>query len=135
MSKLSLVIFDFDDTLVHSDGSTEDFSILSEIKKGGFDLAIASRNHTYHVMEQLMKLEIQHFFKYIMADFRPKVFQIREMIFESQKEGMEFQHIVFIDDHLPHIERIIQDEPDILTFHFGEEVKNLEDVKEKLFSL
>ncbi|MHA1863241.1 MAG: hypothetical protein ACTSWA_05680 [Candidatus Thorarchaeota archaeon] len=135
MSKTNLVVFDFDDTLVHSDGHTEDFSILSEIKKGGFHLAIASRNDTYHVEEQLSKLGIHHLFGYVMADFRPKVFQIREIIFESQKVGIEFQHIVFIDDYLPHIERIMRDEPGVITLHFGEAVKTLDDVKEKLFSL
>ena len=135
MSKPNLVVFDFDDTLVHSDGRKEDFSILSEIKDRGFRLAIASRNDTYHVEEQLVKLGIQHLFNYVMADFRPKVFQIREIVFKSRREGVEFQHIVFIDDYLPHLERVIRDEPDILTLHFGDAVMTLDDVKVKLFSL
>ena len=135
MSKTNLVVFDFDDTLVHSDGLIEDFSSLSEMVEAGIILAIASRNNTYYVDERLLNLGIQHLFKYVVADFRPKVFQIREMVFESRKEGIEYQSIVFIDDYLPNIERIMRDEPDIITLHFGEVVKTLDEVKERVFSL
>ncbi len=135
LSKPNLAVFDFDNTLVHTDGQTEDLSLLLELKEAGFYLAIASRNHAYHVEEQLAKLDIKHLFTFIMADFRPKIFQIREMLFESRKEGIEFQHVIFIDDYLPNIKRIEEDESQIITLHFGTTVKTLGDVKKKLLSL
>jgi len=56
-----LVVFDFDGTLVHEDGRTENFSLLTDLKRKGVELTIASRNHWYHVtIKQVLQTGILH---------------------------------------------------------------------------
>jgi HAD superfamily phosphatase (TIGR01681 family) len=125
MNKQCLVILDLDGTLIHPEDQHEDFSILSKMVDRGYILAIASRNDHYRVMEVLQEFNIIEYFKYVMADFRPKVYQIREIITLSNEEGMKFDEVVFVDDYQPNIERVNLDEPDVITYQFGEAIHNL----------
>ncbi len=118
MNKPLLVIFDLDETLIHSDDQHEDFTILSKMHDKGYILAIASRNDYYKVIEILHRFSIHDYFRYIMADFRPKVYQVREIVKLSHEDSIDFKHVIFIDDYLPNIQRINSDEPDVITYHF-----------------
>ena len=95
----TLVIFDFDGTLVHDDGSTEDFSLLTNLKSKGYDLAISLRNHFFHVQRELMKYKILDIFTYVMADFRPKSYQIRDIIYRFKLASTNFKTVYFVDDY------------------------------------
>jgi predicted phosphatase len=135
MSKQNLVIFDLDGTLVHSDGRVEDFSVLDKLADEMNILAIASRNDYYHVIEVLEEQKIIHNFRYIMADFRPKVFQIREIMKLALEDSIEISQIVFIDDFLPNLQRVGDDEPSVTTFQFGVQINSLHEFYDELKKL
>lgn len=54
-SQKILIIFDFDETLVHSNGSTEDFEILKKLKSVDIELCLATRNDWYFIEENIQK--------------------------------------------------------------------------------
>ena len=132
MTKQTLVIFDLDGTLIHEDGGLEDFSVLSRLKNENCVLAIASRNDYFHAIEVLSKYDMIDYFEYIMADFRPKVYQVREIMNFARRDGIDFSDVVFIDDYLPNIQRIKFEEPLVIAYHFGDEICSLEELHELL---
>ncbi len=123
-----LVILDYDDTIIHRDGHTENLNLLCDFKKNEVEFSLASRNHHYHVVRGLQKLDILDIFTYIMADFRPKSYQVRHILSNYENEGFDFNKVYFVDDYLPNIERVRKDEPSVSTIHFGIEASSFEDV-------
>lgn len=123
-----LIIFDFDGTLFHEDGRTENLSLLSDLRGEGYELAISSRNHSYHVRRELQKLNIFDIFTFVIADFRPKSFQIRDILYRFKLTGKEFKTVYFIDDYSVNIERVQSDLSFVITLHFGKDASSLEDV-------
>ena len=113
MKNNTLLIFDYDETLVNADGNHEDFSILKQLHDSGVELCIASRNDRYHLKNQLTALSISDFFTHTMADFRPKIYQIKHILWVYEQKGMSLENIFFIDDHEPNLERVRQELPKI----------------------
>ena len=124
----TLIIFDFDGTLVHEDGRTENLSLLASLREEGYELAISSRNHSYHVRRELQKLKILDIFTLVMADFRPKSFQIRDILYRFKLTGKNFKTVYFIDDYSVNIKRVQSDLSFVITLQFGKDVSSLEDV-------
>jgi len=122
-----LVVFDFDGTLVHEDGRTENLSLLKDLKRKGVELAIASRNHLHHVLRELNRLQIRDQFTFIMADFRPKSFQIREILYRYQQSNRSFKDVYFVDDYQVNIDKVNADLPSVTTIHFDVSVTSLEE--------
>ncbi|MBN2230624.1 MAG: hypothetical protein JW779_13630 [Candidatus Thorarchaeota archaeon] len=119
-----LIALDFDDTLVHTDRS-EDFSVLSRLRELGVELCIASRNDNYYLERQLRDLEIREHFRFIMADFRPKSIQLRHILWLYGKLDCLFTKILFVDDHLPNIERVREELPNVSCYQFGQDIVQL----------
>ncbi len=122
-----LVVFDFDGTLVHENGRTENLSLLNDMKRKGIELAIASRNHKYQVIRELQRLGILVLFTSIMADFRPKSFQIRHILYDYKLSNRIFDYVYFVDDYQVNVERVIADLPEVTTIHFGKDVSSIEE--------
>ena len=120
-----LVILDFDETLVHSEGLQEGFEALSNLKEMGVEFCIASRNHHYVVEDALESRSVRHLFTYVMADFRPKVFQIRHILDQYRLRKLQFRKILFVDDYLPNVDRVRKELPHIDCFQYGVELKHL----------
>ncbi len=125
---MSLVVFDFDGTLVFDDGSHEDFDIIRKMIASGIETAISSRNDKYHLERRLAELGISDLFTHTMADFRPKSFQMKHILWLFSKQKIEFSKVYFVDDYLPNIERIRQDLPEVISFHYGEDISTLADL-------
>jgi HAD superfamily phosphatase (TIGR01681 family) len=125
-----LIVLDFDDTLLHKDGRSEDFTILENLQQIGSELCIASRNDRYHLEKQLARLNVRDYFRYVMADFRPKSYQIRHILMLYKKENCEFQKIFFVDDYSPNIERVRQDIPCIHSYQYGKDIQRLSELIE-----
>ncbi len=123
-----LIVFDFDGTLVHEDGRTENLSLLIDLRKKGSELAISSRNHSYHVLRELRQLNILDIFTFVMADFRPKSYQIRDILYRFKLTRKKFETVYFVDDYSVNIDSVQSDLPSVITLHFGKEVSSLEDV-------
>jgi predicted enzyme involved in methoxymalonyl-ACP biosynthesis len=130
-----LIILDYDETLVHTDGSQEDFTIIKQLHDEGIEFCIASRNDKYHLENQLTNHSIIDFFTYIMADFRPKFIQIKHILWLYEKNGLSFDDTIFIDDHRPNLERVRQELPNIHCIHFGSEIYSLNELESILHNL
>lgn len=128
MNNRSLVVLDFDGTLVFEDGSHEDFGIVRELIKSGVETAIASRNDKYHLERQLVELGISDLFTHVMADFRPKSYQMKDILRLFSKQGIEFSRVYFVDDYFPNIERMRNDLPEIHSFQYGKDILSLTDL-------
>ncbi len=128
----SLVVFDFDETLVNEDGETEANELLNSLRSNGVELAIASRNDNYQLLKQLLALNLRNHFKYIMADFRPKSFMIRHILWLYDIEDIHFDRVLFIDDYLPNVEEVKRSIPHIISLHFGEDIHRLMEVQRYL---
>ncbi len=123
-----LIALDFDETLVHADGRKEDFTILAKLHQLGVELCIVSRNDRYHLENQLNQLGIRSNFRYIMADFRPKSYQLKHLLWLYEKMGCQFSKVLFVDDHLPNIMRVREDLSDIYCYQFGNDLHSLADL-------
>ncbi len=121
----TLVVFDFDGTLVFEDGTHEEFDVIRQLLQNGFETSIASRNDKYHVEHQLESLGITKLFTYVMADFRPKSYQLRHIIWLYSKQGVEFSNVIFVDDYLPNIERIRVDLPNVTCYQYGVDIASI----------
>jgi len=127
-TKKTLIVFDFDGTLVFDDGSHEDFSILEKLHDSNIELAIASRNDKYQLDRSLKMLSIENIFTYSIADFRPKSYQVRHILMMYSKHGIEFSQVFFIDDYLPNIERMRNDLPSVHSMQYGEDISSFADI-------
>lgn len=125
MVNRALVILDFDETLVQSEGQQEGFEILPNLKEMGVELCIASRNHRYVVEDALKLHSIRHLLTYVMADFRPKVFQIKHILNKYLLREVQFGRVLFVDDYLPNIHLVRRELPHIECFQFGVDLKHL----------
>ncbi len=125
-----LIVLDFDDTLLHKDGRQEDYAILEKLQQLGAELCIASRNDRYHLENQLTQLNIQDYFRYVMADFRPKSYQVKHILWLYKQEDCEFGKVLFVDDYLPNIDRVRQDNPSVHCFQFGQDIHSLAELIE-----
>ena len=121
-NRQTLIVFDFDGTLVFEDGTHEEFDIIRQLLQNGFETSIASRNDKYHVEHQLESLGIAELFTYVMADFRPKSYQLRHIIWLYSKQGIEFSNVIFVDDYLPNIERMKVDLPHVICYQYGVDI-------------
>lgn len=120
-----LFIFDYDETLVHSDGEKEDLDVLDSLRRNDFELCLASRNDKYQIEEELRKNQIKNLFRFVMADFRPKHYQIRHILWLYEKEDTYFDEVFFIDDHSQNIDLVKADLPEIICIQFGIDIKEL----------
>ena len=128
----TLVVLDFDGTLVFEDGSHEDFDILRNLTKSRVITAIASRNDKYHLVRRLDELGISGLFTYVMADFRPKSYQMKHILWLFSKQKIEFSRIYFVDDYLPNIERMKKDLPEVHCFQYGKDISSIADLFSKI---
>jgi len=60
-----------------------------------------------------------------MADFRPKSIQLKHILWLYENIGCKFNRVLFVDDHLPNIERVRNDLPSIQCLQFGHEIHSL----------
>lgn len=127
MNKI-LIIFDYDETLVHSDGRLEEFSSLEQLRDLGTELCIASRNDRYYMENQLSVLSISDIFTFVMADFRPKIYQIKHILWNYQRQGMSFDKIIFVDDHEPNIKRVRKEIPEVNCIQFGFDIQSVDEL-------
>ena len=134
MNSQTLVVLDFDGTLVFEDGSHEDFDLLRKLMKSGVETAIASRNDKYHLERRLDALGISELFTYVMADFRPKSYQMKHIIWLFQKQNKEFSRGYFVDDYLTNIERMRNDLPEVHCFQYGKDFSSLADFVSEITS-
>ncbi|MFX1483488.1 MAG: HAD family hydrolase [Promethearchaeota archaeon] len=126
---------DFDDTLVNAAGKHEDFAVLAKLRKMGVELCITSRNDRYHLEIRLNQLSLQDCFRYVMADFRPKSYQIKHLLWLYEKRGCQFNEVLFVDDHLPNILRVREDIPEIKSYQFGHDISSLAELLELVQAL
>lgn len=115
---------------MHTDGKLEDFTILSKLNELGVELSIVSRNDRYHLESQLNQLGIREYFRYVMADFRPKSIQLKHLLWLYEKMGCQFNKVLFVDDYFPNIERVRKDLPRIQCLQFGHEISSLSELIE-----
>jgi len=134
MNNQTLVVLDFDGTLVFEDGSHEDFGILRELIKSGVETAIASRNDKYHLVRRLNELGISDLFTHVMADFRPKSYQMKHILWLFSKQNIEFSGVYFVDDYLPNIERMRNDLPEVHCLQYGKDLSTLSDLLSEITS-
>ncbi|MFW9965116.1 MAG: hypothetical protein ACFFCX_16210 [Candidatus Sifarchaeia archaeon] len=113
---------------MHSNGRLEDLTLLPKLNQLGVELCIASRNDRYNLETQLDQLEIQKYFRYVMADFRPKSIQLKHLLWLYKKEECHFKKILFVDDYLPNIERVRKDIPNIQCLQFGYDIHSLSEL-------
>jgi predicted enzyme involved in methoxymalonyl-ACP biosynthesis len=123
-----LIIFDYDETLVYSDGKHEDFTILKQLQDLGADLCIASKNDKFYMENQLSAHSISDFFRYVMADFRPKVYQIKHILWNYERQGISFDRMFFIDDYEPNIESARSEFPEINCILFGSDIHSIDEL-------
>ncbi len=100
-----LFILDFDDTLV-TRTSPRTFiehdapNLLETLIHHDVHLCIASRNPPYIVIQALKDLKVLNFFTKIIADYRPKKYQVMHAWYELRsKKRTHVKTIVFLDDH------------------------------------
>lgn len=124
-SDQTLIVFDFDGTLVFEDGSHEDFDVIRQLVQKGFETAIASRNDKYEIELKLDQLEISDLFSFVLADFRPKSIQLKHILWLYSKKGITFSTIIFIDDYLPNIVRMKVDLPNVTCFQYGVDIPSI----------
>ena len=124
-SSRTLIVFDFDGTLVFEDGTHEDFDVIRQLLQNGFEISIASRNDKYHVEQMLGQLEISDLFTFVMADFRPKSYQMKHILWLYSQRGIEFSNVIFVDDYLPNIERMKVDLPSIICYRYGVDISSI----------
>ena len=123
-----LIIFDYDETLVYSDGRHEDFASLEQLQDLGSELCIASRNDRYNMENQLSALSISDFFTFVMVDFRPKFYQIKHILWKYEQQGISFDTLYFVDDHEPNIKRVRKEIPEINCIHFGVDIQSINEL-------
>lgn len=121
----TLIVFDFDDTLVFGEGKHEDFDVIRQLIEMGSEISIASRNDKYNIEHRLDSLGITDLFTYVMADFRPKSYQLKHILWLYSKKGIEFTNVIFVDDHLPNIERVKVDLPDVACYQYGVDIASI----------
>jgi predicted phosphatase len=125
-----LTVLDFDETLARANGGNEDFTVLTRLRQLGVELCVASRNDRYHLENQLRHLKIRSCFRYIMADFRPKSYQLKHLLWLYGKMGCQFKKVLFVDDFLPNIRQVRKDLPNVQCFQFGCDIHSLVDLIE-----
>lgn len=121
----TLIVFDFDGTLVFEDGTLEDFDVIRQLIQTGVETSIASRNDKYHVEQKLDQLEISDLFTFVMADFRPKSYQMKHILWLYLQRGTEFSNVVFVDDYLPNIEKMKVDLPHVTCYQYGVDIASI----------
>lgn len=115
---------------MHADGKEEDFSVLARLDQLGAELCIVSRNDRYHLENQLEILSIRKHFRFVMADFRPKSYQVKHLLWLYHKLGCQFSKILFVDDYHLNIQRVRKDFPEIFCYQFGLDIQSLEELTE-----
>lgn len=126
-----LLILDLDGTLIHEDGSHEDFSILRQLRREGVELCLASRNDMYHVLNILDSHGIRDLFTFVVADFRPKGFQVRDILKKYRSEDLVFGKVLFIDDYPQNIENVTSLVDCAECLLFGCDIESLDDVSNR----
>lgn len=102
----SLLILDFDDTLVTRDVPPTVLEqgvpdLLARLHKNGIFLAIASRNPPHVVEKGLKSLNLRRYFRIVMADYRPKQYQVKHIWYLlTSRSRHPIRTIVFLDDSL-----------------------------------
>ncbi len=134
MSKDILVVLDFDGTMVFGDGTHEDFDLLRKFHESRITLAIASRNDMYRLDRLLATLGIDDLFTFVMADFRPKTYQLRHILMLFEEQGIRFSKVFFVDDHVSHIDRMRADEPEVQSLIYGKDISSFADLEALLFN-
>lgn len=127
-SKKNLVILDFDNTLIHETDTNKNIETVRKIKNEGMELCLATRNDLFSIEDELYEYGLNNLFTLIMADFRPKNYQIRHILWIYEKKGKKFDNILFIDDYEPNIELVRRNVPDVKSLIYGKDIRNLEDL-------
>ena len=127
----TLVIFDLDETLIMSNKDDHDVhEILGKLLEKGVTMAVASRNDEYVALRRLEKENIVGFFDMIVADFRPKTFQVRDIVHSLAEKGAQFDRIMFVDDSESNIQDVRKRVPSVECYHFGKDITSLGDLEE-----
>lgn len=83
--------------------------LLQRLKKMRIIVAMATWNTPEHVSEAIRLLEIEQFFKFIEAEFRPeKHLLIKKILSKLSKEGIQVKpsEILYVDDRDIHLKDI-----------------------------
>ena len=102
-SKIVLIL-DLDETLITRDHPRSLLEkgipkLLDRCDEKGIILAIASRNKPYVVNDVLSQFDFGHVFYKVVADFRPKNYQVKEIIFHLRKNQIIPERLIFVDDY------------------------------------
>jgi HAD superfamily phosphatase (TIGR01681 family) len=102
-SKIVLIL-DLDETLITRDPPRALLekcvpNLLRLCDDKGIILAIASRNKPYVVNDVLSQFDFDHFFYKVVADFRPKNYQVKEIIYHLRKNKVIPEILIFVDDY------------------------------------
>lgn len=129
-----LLILDLDGTLIHEDGTNEDFSILTLLRQRGVEICLASRNDLYHVYNVLDSLNIRELFTYVVADFRPKGCQVRHIVSKYRNEGMMFRRVLFVDDFEQNVVSVKSLVDNVECLLFGQDLQSMNDILELIIN-
>jgi magnesium-dependent phosphatase-1 len=83
--------------------------LLQGLKKMRIIVALATWNEPEHVSEAIRLLEIEHFFTFVEAEFRPeKHLLIKKILSKLSKEGIQVKpsEILYVDDRDIHLRDI-----------------------------
>jgi len=124
------VIFDLDGTLLSSEGREHGAKeLLEALHRNGITLAIASRNDFYVAIEKLETVGVKQYFAHIAADFRPKGYQVRDMLRIFAIQNRHFDEVLFVDDTQSNIESVSRALPSVKCIHVGKRGQELRELE------
>jgi len=125
-----LVIFDLDETLLSSEGSELGVKeLLEKLHQKGVTMAIASRNDFYVAVRKLETAGIKQYFARIAADFRPKGYQVRDLLRLFTSHNQRFDTVLFVDDTPSNIQSVSTMVPGVECVLVGERGEGIGDLE------
>ncbi|RDE15081.1 MAG: hypothetical protein C4K47_03240 [Candidatus Thorarchaeota archaeon] len=128
MTSRTLVVLDFDQTVLRTGHEEDGSAVLLKLKGMGVELCIASRNDRYSLHRKLESLFIDRAFRYVMSDFRPKFYQMRHILWLYSGSGIVFSRVIFVDDDLQNIEQMKANVPNIDCYQMGVDLQGIQDL-------
>ncbi len=130
---MDLLIFDLDETLISNNGIDQEVkAILCTLASKNVEMAIASRNDQYVALDKLCENGIREYFSFVVADFRPKGFQVRDILNKYVKKNIKFGRIFFIDDAEHNVADVKKRVPEVQCLLFGHDIANLGEIIERM---
>lgn len=107
--------------------------LLKTLKDGGILISLVSLNDSEpnRVMECLELFGLKHYFIYPQVNWNDKgqnIKRILELIQKNEGKIINYDEVLFVDDHMSNIKRATEACPGILALHIGSDISKVTDI-------